>query len=254
MSARRATKALVNHHLFTQTVVDSGSLSMLGAVVHRPGVAGEYLGVAERGGVLREFRVTVDDASTAMQVDIDLASLESDTTAAARVSDCGCAREGAAPGPFVVNPEGYVLFHVSRGAGGYAVRLGGPSGEQGFDSTRLDGGDLFAVTLIRPGTYAVRNASAKADATGEIVVAYPKPQKQAFRPLDPIEIESSEKGLRPAKIRIHAAQGQVYRCPAPSRIVIELVRPNDGPKDGRPPDRPRRTVTRRSAAGPGRAA
>ena len=55
------------------------------------------------------------------------------------------------------------------------------------------------------------------------MVAYPKVSKQAHRPPEPVEIVCTEKALRPAKIKIQAAQGQLYRFRTPSRIEIELV-------------------------------
>ena len=97
-----------------------------------------------------------------------------------------------------------------------------------FDSTRLEGDDLFAVTLIRPGRYSVRNVAS--GARGEIVVAYPTVGKKPRPPVDAVEIECTEKTLRPPKIKVLAAQGQVYRFRTPSRIEIELVEPDDGPK------------------------
>jgi hypothetical protein len=66
-------------------------------------------------------------------------------------------------------------------------------------------------------------------ARGEIVVAYPKPGKVRRPPPEPVSIQCAEKTLRPAKIRIRAAQSQVYRFRTPSRIVIELEKPDDGP-------------------------
>lgn len=242
MSERRPRRVFVNHHLFTQTDVDSGSLTMLGTVIHRFPEPGEYLGVAERGGETRSFRLTVDATSPSQQTNIDLASLE---PGAESGSDCGCKPGDAAPDrAFVVNPAGYVVFHVSRGSGGYVVRVGrvDKQDEAVFDSVRLDGDDLFAVTLIRPGTYAVRNPISGAH--GEIAVAYPKAGKQAYRPSEPVTIECTDKGFRPAKIKLQAAQGQVYRFGTPSRIQIELVAPDDGPAGGEPPKGPRRTRTK----------
>ena len=248
MSERRATRTFVNHHLFAQTGADSGSLTMLGAVIHRFPEPGEYLGVAEREQEIRSFRLRIDDASPAMQVDVDLATLE---PASLRNSDCGCRQEQAVPDRlFVVNPGGYVVFHVSRGPGGYAVRMGRLTEPEMpvFDSAELEGDDLFAVTLIRPGTYSVRNLATKA--RGEIVVAYPRVGKEAHRPPEPVEITCTERTLRPAKINIQPAQGQVYRFRTPSRIMIELVNPDDGPKGGGPTAgwRRRPTASRRGRA------
>lgn len=232
MSDRRATGVFVNHQLFTQTSVDTGALTMLGTIVHRFPEPGEYLGVAERGSEARSFHVRVDADSPAMQVNVDLASLGPVPPGS---PNCGCKHGEGRPHPtFVVNPAGYVVFHVSGGAGGYRVRVGRLEKPKAllFDSTRLDGDDLFAVTLIRPGTYSVRNTITKA--SGEIVVAYPKAGRRPYRPPAPVEIECTEKTLRPSRIRLKAAQGQVYRFGTPSRIGIELVKPDDGPTAGEP--------------------
>lgn len=228
----RREKVFVNQHLFTQTSVDSGSLTMLGVVIHRFREPGEYMGVVERGRETRSFRLTVDKESSATQANIDLATLSGGHT---HTDDCGCKHnETGADRGFVVSPDGYVVFHVSSGSGGYVLRVGRLESPDSalFDSARLEGDDLFAVTLIRPGTYSVRNVVS--GARGEIVVAYPKAGKQPHRPAEPVEIECTEKTLRPAKIKILAAQGQVYRFRTPSRIVIELVEPDDGPRAARP--------------------
>ena len=232
MSERRAKRVLVNRHLFTQTSVDSGSLTMLGVVIHRFPESGEYMGVVERGAEARSFRLRVDESSPAMQANVDLATLGGGHS---HTDDCGCKdKETGADPMFVVNPAGYVVFHVSSGPGGYVVRVGKLERPEAalFDSTQLEGDDLFAVTLIRPGTYSVRNVAG--DARGEIVVAYPTIGEQPHRPDEPVEIVCTEKAFRPARIRIQAAQGQLYRFRTPSRIAIELVEPNDGPGSTRP--------------------
>nr|MBA3413499.1 hypothetical protein [Actinomycetota bacterium] len=122
------------------------------------------------------------------------------------------------------------VFYVSRGPGGYAVQLGSADERARapiFDSRELKGEDLFAATLIRPGTYALRNAATGAE--GEIAVAYPKPGRGRSAALQPKSIECTEEAFKPASIRIRAAQGQLYRCRVPSRIQIELLEPDDGP-------------------------
>jgi hypothetical protein len=98
------------------------------------------------------------------------------------------------------------------------------------------------VTLIRPGTYSVRNVAGKARA--EIVVSYPKIGKQPHRPDEPIEIVCTEKTFRPARIRVQAAQGQLYRVRTSSRIAIELVEADDGPRRSRP-KQPGRTAPKK---------
>jgi hypothetical protein len=236
MSERRPRKVSINRHLFTQTDVDSGSLTMLGVVIHQFREPGEYLGTVEGGRATRTFRLRVDESSSALQLNVDLATLEGGHR---HDADCGCKDRETETGPtLVVNPAGYVVFHVSGGRGGYVVRVGKLERPDSalFDSTRLEGDDLFAVTLIRPGTYAVRNV--EGEARGEIVVAYPRAGRQPQRPDEPVEVVCTEKAFRPARIRIQAAQGQLYRFRTPSRIAIELVKPDDGP--GREAPRRRR--------------
>ena len=225
-------KAYINHHLFTQTGVDSGSLTMHGAVVRNFPVPGQYSGTVFRGTrTVGHFQLSVQKDSPAMQVNIDLASLSPTAS-----EGCGCKSMCHEKGRlFEASPKGYVVFHVSRGAGGYAVHVGPMEAEHkaaSFDSRELKEGDLFAATLIRPGTYSVMNINTKA--RGEIVVAYPAPGKELHRPPEAVSIECTENALKPSKVRIEAAQGQVYRFKVRSRIKIELVTPDDGAGGARP--------------------
>jgi len=113
----------------------------------------------------------------------------------------------------VVNPKGYAVFHVSHGAGGYAVRAGrldGKSKDEPFDSRELKEGGMFAATLIRPGIYSVVNANTKV--RGKIGVAYPKIEKTSpYRPSDPVSIRCTKKVLEPGKIEIGPAQRNAER-------------------------------------------
>lgn len=221
-------KAFINWHLFTQTSLDSGSLTSLGAVIHNFPKPGEYLGtILQKEEDVGSFHLTVDEECPAMQVDIDLATLHQSAP------ECCESELGKR---FVVNPKGYAVFYVSRGPGGYAVRVGRLSGESEaelFDSRELKEGDLFAATLIRPGSYSVTNVNTKAK--GEIVVGYPKIGKLSYHPPRPLSIESTKNELRLDKtrtdqVRIGAAQGLVFHFRTLSRIKIELVRPDDGPE------------------------
>ena len=221
-------KAYIKRHLITQTGLDSGALTMLGSVVHRFSEPGEYLVTILRDNeAVGRFQLTVEKECPAMQVDIDLATLHR------------LASEhpvGEVEKRFKVNPEGYAVFHVSRGAGGYAVvasRMGRKRESKPFDSRELKDGDLFAATMIRPGTYSVTNVIT--GAKGEIVVAYPRIGKKPYRPPEPVSIYWTENALEPDRIDINPAQGQVHHFKVPSRIKIELVKPDDGLEGPRPP-------------------
>ena len=227
-------KAHVNWPIFTQTSLDSGSLTMLGAVMHNFQEPGEYLGtILHRDETVGRFSLTVDKECPTVQADVDLATLH-------RSQRAQCKEEPRKH--YVVNPKGYAVFYVSRGSGGYAVVIGRlqDKGEARlvFDSRELRDGDIFAVTMIRPGSYSVTNE--KNDAKGEITVSYPKVGKVPYRPPNPVTIKCTDKRLTPNKVEIRPAQGQVYQIQTPSRIRIELIEPLDGPTE-EPQRKPRRT-------------
>lgn len=216
-------KTSINWPMLTQSGLDSGSLTMLGVVIHKFSESGEYIGtILRKSKDVGSFRLSVGKDCPTMQVDIDLETVVKSTRALARRKSNG---------KFAVNPDGYVVFHVSRGLGGYTVvvdRISEDSKtERLFDSSKLMEGDMFAVTMIRPGTYSVANVYT--DAQGEIVVAYPKVGKVPYRPLKPVSIKCTEKGFSPDKIKIKPAQGQVYNLKTQSRIKITLIKPDDGP-------------------------
>lgn len=225
---------LSDRNFFTQIGLDSGALTMLGAVVHTFGEPGEYRGTAQRGdGPEATFQVSVDRSCAVAQVNIDLATL------AGEDDGCGCGETRR----FVVHPKGYAAFHVSGGSGGYWVNLR-PADEdpdvKAYDSRQLAPGDIFAAMVLRPGLYTIENELSKA--RGELTVAYPTVGKVAYRPPASLDAECGET-IKPRAIRLMPSQGLNVHVTAPARIKITLVEPDDGPKS-----RPAATTRRPKAA------
>jgi hypothetical protein len=214
-----------DRNLFSQIGLDSGSLTMLSAVIHSFREPGEYrgtVGTEEEGRAV--FYVSVDKDSPAAQVNIDLSAL---VQPADTEKDCGCEER---KNRFSVNPKGYAVFHVSGGAGGYHVHLRRArenADEKVFDSRELDDGDIFSAVILRPGTYSVTNAHAKARA--EIVVPYPQVGKTPYRPPAPVRVQATRGHFEPRRIELQPGQGLLFECKTPSRIKIELEKPDDGP-------------------------
>ena len=181
-----------DQNLFTQFGLDSGSLTMLGSVIHSFQEPGEYRGsVHKAGGGQAVFYITVDKNSPAAHANIDLASLREYSDAIAKEC-CDDSNENH----FTVNPRGYVVFHVSAGSGGFSVhvrRAEEDPKEKVFNSQALGEGDIFSAVIIRPGTYSVVNRLAKTKA--EVVVSYPKIGKTAYRPPAPVRVQVWSKGL-----------------------------------------------------------
>lgn len=224
-------KAYINHHLFVDQPLDSGALTTGCSIVHNFAEPGTYTGSALIGRRVESiFHLIVDEAYPAMQVNIDLANTGRSAAAA-----CPCKTERTRGQHFEINPKGFVIFYVSRGAGGYSVRVTGKLTTSDkpaeFDSSELRNGDIFAVSLLRPGTHTLTNSTG---AKGKIVVAYPgsKKGRELYNRAKPIDVRCTEKEFIPKEIQAEAAQGQIYRIEtkAPSRIKIELNKADDGPK------------------------
>jgi hypothetical protein len=221
---------ILDRNLFEQVGLDSGALTMLGAIVHSFREPGEYRGTLIRQASEPEaaFYVSADKNSPVAQVNIDLATLRQISTEPANC--CDAQEENR----FVVNPKGYVLFHVSGGGGGYSVRVRKAEEDTNskiFDSCELQEGDVFSAIVIRPGVYSMTNLLTQAK--GEIAVLYPRVGKAAYRPPSPHVVECTAKAIRSDKVKLQPGQGLNFHIKVPSRIKIELVRPDDGTSHAR---------------------
>lgn len=228
-------KAYINHHLFTEQPLDSAKLTMATSVIHNFSEPGTYFGSIRAAEKTRSnFHLLVDEKYPAMQVTIDLA--DSGKTAAA---DCDCKTEKEDGRHYEVNPKGFVVFYVSGGAGGYAIHVTGKVTRSSepvvFDSKDLYAGDIFAVSLLRPGTHIVSN---NMGTKAQITVQYPggKNGRERYNRAPPVNIRCTESGFNPSEVVVEAAQGLVFRIEtkSASRIRTELSRADDGGKEKAP--------------------
>jgi hypothetical protein len=225
--------------MFTQVGLDSAALTMLGTVVHTPRVPGQYRGTVRAGGLPEAtFYVSVDPQCAVAQVNIDLASLMAPASATTQAAgDCGCGSgDGEAGGSprFVVHPKGYIVFHVSGGAGGYSVNLRRAEEDvehKAYDTRQLQAGDIFAAVVIRPGTYAMKNLVSGAQ--GELTVAYPVIGKTAFKPPPALHVDCG-KTFEPRAVHLLPSQGLNVHVLEAAHLKIELLRADDGPGNAPP--------------------
>ncbi len=237
-------KLTFDRNLFTQIGLDSGSLTMLAGMTHRFLEPGQYRGVVYKGKeTIGNFYINVDKNSPVAQANIDLAAFETspsapaaDATASSPGSDCSCHGKGTATAgnKFELNPKGYAVFHVSEGAGGYAVRVGkaaeDPKQQNQFDSRELKSEDIFSAVILRPGTYSSTNTLG-GKGKGKITVSYPQTRKKDYHPPNSVSVKCSERGFEPDNVEIQPGQAVVFQVAAPARIKVELVKADDGPSD-----------------------
>ncbi len=215
MPVRRApaSRSPVDHALFSQVGLDSGALGRLGTVVHRFDEQGAYrVATMARGVAVDETTLRVEQGAPD-SVHVDLA-------------DAG--RRGSASGDGVaVAPGGHVLFHVGSGNLRWAVEAtDDPSGGPKFDSRRLERGDQFVATILRPGSYAVANTLGSGET--EIHVPFVAPGRTPYRPGPPMYVAMGPR-CSEASLQLGAAQPLVFEIEQAARIVVQLTGADDGP-------------------------
>ena len=234
--------------VFTQTSFDSGALSGLGAVVHRLTQPGEHrVTVLQGDKAIQTFPMRVLAMPAQPPAGPPSAPVLRPLPSAGPVEvhvDLG--RALAAPGraaallpeDMAVVEQGYAVFHAPPGSSGLAVQLNAPQAETGapsFDSRKLQNGDIFAVTLLRPGRYSLTNSlhSVGTGVQGEIRVSYPVIGDKPYSPPDPLQVQVGEGGFQPSSIQLQPMQGLIFHIGnTAARIQIELVEPDDGPPAG----------------------
>lgn len=215
-------KGFVNLHAFTEKSLDSGSLGMLGMVIHSFNEAGDYrLDVYQGEKLNRTIRLKVNKEFKTVQLNIDLAASQK-----VMEKNCQCSPQDSMD--LEMAPQGHVVFYVSHGTGGYWISATKAAEKpvNVFDSRQLGDSDLFVANLIRPGTYSVTNILSKAKS--KIVVSYPQIGKVRYTPPEALSIECGH-AFRQDVINLKPAQGQIYRIKEKSRVKIELVEADDGP-------------------------
>jgi hypothetical protein len=215
--------ARFNSLFLNQTTFDSASPLGSAVVVHRFDGEGEYdVELGREGEVPDRMALSVapqdKKASPASSVTVDLAGAPPGTV--------------AGPRHHRLDAGGFVSFTSAhaRSSGSVIIARKRDAKDVEFDSRRLDEPDIFAVTLVRPGLYAVRNTLGKAE--GRIVVTYPVVGERPYRPAEPVGVVCTKKGFDPEHLEIGPAQGIIFRFETAAHLVVELLEPDDGPKAG----------------------
>jgi len=203
---------VINRALLTNPALDSGAIAVRGTVFHVFGEAGDHdVAILRDGRVAGRFTVAVQPEGAVPQVNVDLAGLAADADRSGNITAHYAVREGGVMG-----------FHADQGIGRYAVVISHTAG--GGSRTVLDSrgqlpaGDLFAVTLITPGTYRATNLTTQARLP--ITVAMPG-RGEPYRPARPTLVRAGDHGFAPAAAHILAGQSIVLLAETPARFLVE---------------------------------
>ena len=227
----------INRFLFSQTTIDSGSLTPHSTLVCKFTDPGEYQGIIMKGsGIVSRFKLNVLNERPSNRLS-SLSTINSQETSQLtdvnkQVSDTSNQINidlSNIMSIYTLKKGDYAVFYVSTGAGGYSIeiyRFEKGSQIKTFDSRELKDGVIFSAMVIRPGTYLITNTINNAKA--ELVINYPELGKMK-KILVPINIETNTKEIVPNKINIDPSQGLIFRINTLSRIRIELTKPEDRP-------------------------
>jgi hypothetical protein len=193
-----------------QTQFDSGALTPLCTVIHRIQEPGLYQGeVLSDSRVADRFSVQAGPKETGSQVNIDLAAIQ-------RMQ-----RES-----FQVQAPGAVVFFVSRGTEGLAVRLrraGARAEDFEFDSRELGENDAFTTTLLQPGTYEVEMQGRRERQRVQVRAAA-RGEQQRYVPPTPILLR--QPGQQGGSIsEVGQAQTLVFQENTGARVKVRLTQP-----------------------------
>lgn len=210
-------KVLLNRAMFSIRPYESSALTVLTTLFHHFTEAGNYeLFVRLGGAVIHRAAIQVGEKGAQQQFNLDLASLR-DTEA----REC-CDKEAGTRYTLAVNS--IMGFYVSQGTGVYSVEIARTEHKErrALDSAaHIPAGDLFAVTLVRPGTYRAVNEEGGAEAVIRVKPASPKD----YQPGQAVLVTSDARAFKPKRVDIMSGHSVVFRCETPARLRVELVEP-----------------------------
>jgi hypothetical protein len=230
--------AFINTRFLNQTKFDSAAPTGTAVVAHELKAGDSYeLAVQRRDQVLNRVPMTVmpmPDAQAMAAATPGAERAEPVPRVPTSFDLSKLARTGrAAPEDTSVAVGGWVSFSSSQDMAGHHVMVrrmkdAQTRGETVFDSRRLDDRSVYALTLLQPGRYSLKNAIDGKKA--EIVVSYPQVGDAPYRPPEPLQIQVTKEGFGSKRIQLSPAQGIIFRFQTKSRIEIELVEPDKGPR------------------------
>jgi hypothetical protein len=242
----RQRNVLLNRAVFAARPYSSDALTVLTTLFHHFPEAGSFEIFISRNGALvsrLNLRVALENAPN--QHNIDMAMLAAD--------EPGCETEP----DYLLHVGGFIGFHASSGSDSYSVvvRQLGEREKRTLlvSNAEIPAGDLFAVTLVRPGAYRVMDSLNKNEAVVHVAAPQVPPRerlrapratdaRERYRPDQATLVEVRKEGFSEKEMRLMAGQSVVFLCNAPAKIQLEPPK-EERPREGLP-DKKRHVVRR----------
>ena len=193
------------------TRITSSALDVLTTLAHPLAETGEYaVTVMQHDEHVASFDVLVAEECTAAQVNVDLAYLSLDRAPTLHL-----------------RPGGSIVSYVTKGAGGYAIRvrrLGDPDQHCSYDSRNLQTDDLFVATPLRAGRYELSDRQRRQGVT--VQVAPNPPAHFRYAPPPPAQIRLTEHGFDRTAVEVGFSQGIAVRVEVPHACLV-IAGPHD---------------------------
>lgn len=232
----RTRKSVLNRAVFVQRPLDSSALTALTSLFYFFTEVGDYeIFVRSGEKVVRRNHVKVIAELAPSQTDMDLAKQ------ANLAPDCSQDQ------PLTLGQYSAISFYASAGVQAYTVTITQLGPEKKV--VRLESANavpencLFAVTLVRPGSYSAVNTLGRGKA--QIVVRLPAGER--YRVDQPTVIDSNKARFSQDEIHILSGQSIVFRCLDPARIRVELVEADERAEPS--PEKKHLTIRKRQPRG-----
>ncbi|MTH15798.1 hypothetical protein [Flavobacterium sp. LC2016-01] len=212
-----------NTAIFKLKEFKSHTPNILGSIIHPVQEEGTYSGELYIAGQLfRRILITCTNDASDTQLNIDF----TEHHAASRSKDNGIPE-------YRLKTEGYIVLYTSMELADFNFKLHQKVQEKSksvFYSKALGPGDIYAVSLLEPGTYAAQNTAAKSKM--KIVVKLPDTKKSMPLPTpEPVTIKVSANGFSEKEINIISTQGIVFALETKTDVLINFEDSNDKKED-----------------------
>lgn len=220
-------KPYINRAALNKSVYKSAGVSVLSYTVHALKTPGLYFGkIFDQGKLIDEFKVECSEGCEVKQCNLDLSDFYSRPLS----------EKGAKV--LQVAKEGYLILYDAKGDKNYQVRLemATPNKKRKiqFDTKKLNAGDAYAVSLLRPGKYEGRNLLNKTNFKVQVLYPDNAQLKKLNTVIPPVNVEVTKDGFSPNAIELTPGQGLVFNIKTPSSLEMMLKQATERKNDQRP--------------------